>query len=49
MPERSELQTPRTIKDYAEIIIYYECLVQDWELWGKTVKELVDGTAEHSD
>ena len=48
-PERDELQPPKTLKDYAMIIVYYEYLVQDWELWGKTVEALVDGTAEHSD
>lgn len=47
MPERSEIQPPETLKDYARIIVYYEYLVQDWELWGKTVEGLVDGNAEH--
>lgn len=48
-PERSEIKTPQTLKDYAMIIAYYEFLVQDWELWGKTVEGIVDGTTEHSD
>lgn len=48
-PERSEIKKPETLKDYAMIIVYYEYLVQDWELWGKTVEELIDGTTEHSD
>lgn len=48
-PERSEIKKPETFKDYASIIAYYEYLVQDWEIWGKTVEDLVNGTAEHSD
>ena len=42
-PERSEIKKPETLKDYAMIIVYYEYLVQDWELWGQTVDKLVNG------
>lgn len=30
------------IADYAEIINYYEHLVQEWEEWGKSVKKILD-------
>lgn len=36
IPENPELQ------DYAEIISYYEHLVQKWEEWGKSVKKILD-------
>lgn len=29
------------------MIAYYEFLVQDWELWGKTVEELVNGESDN--
>lgn len=41
-PQRKELQAPQTLKDYAEIINYYEHLVQEWEAWGNTVTLMVD-------
>lgn len=46
-PERSELKTPETTKDLVGMIAYYEFLVQDWELWGKTVEELVNGESNN--
>ena len=30
------------LSDYAEIINYYEHLVQKWEEWGKSVKKILD-------
>ena len=33
---------PESVKDYAQIINYYEHLVQEWEQWGDTVTALVD-------
>ena len=38
-PERRTIEVPRTAKDYAEVIAYYERLVQTWELWGETVEK----------
>ena len=38
-PQRKTLQAPQELKDYAEIINYYEHLVQEWELWGDTVTQ----------
>lgn len=33
---------PESVKDYAQIINYYEHLVQEWEQWGDTVSALVE-------
>lgn len=38
-PERQEMKAPETIRDYAELILYYETLVQEWELWAETVEK----------
>ena len=40
-PQRKKLQAPQSLKDYAEIINYYEHLVQEWEAWGDTVSNMV--------
>ena len=39
-PERQEIQAPQTLKDCAEIINYYEHLVEEWEAWGVVVSDL---------
>lgn len=41
-PQRQELKEPETLKDYAKIIVYYDSLVQEWELWAKTVENQVN-------
>lgn len=41
-PERQELPEIRTIKDCATALNYYEHLVQEWELWGNTVIDIVE-------
>lgn len=41
-PEREELKQPTTIKECAEIIAYYDNLVCLWELWGESVKEIIN-------
>lgn len=41
-PQRQEIKIPETVKDYAEIIIYYEYLVREWEAWGDTVSDLIE-------
>ena len=41
-PQRQELTTPESLKDYAQIINYYEHLVQEWEQWGDTVSLMVE-------
>ena len=40
-PQRKELQDPQTIQDYAQVLNYYEHLVQLWEEWGILVEEMV--------
>ena len=42
MPERKELPEVQTIKDMAETILYYEFLVEEWELWGETVSDIIE-------
>ena len=41
-PQRKELQAPQSLKDYAEIINYYEHLVQEWESWGCIVSDMIE-------
>lgn len=36
------------LKEYAEIIIYYDYLVQEWETWGNTIKRLLTYNKEQS-
>ena len=40
-PQRKEIQAPQDLQDYAQIINYYEHLVQEWEQWGAVVEEMV--------
>ena len=40
-PQRKELQDPQTIQDYAQVLNYYEHLVEEWEAWGTVVEEMV--------
>ena len=40
-PQRKELQAPKDLQDYAQIINYYEHLVEEWEAWGLIVEEMV--------
>lgn len=39
-PQRQYIETPVTTRDYAYCILYYEQLVQEWELWGAAVEIL---------
>lgn len=41
-PVRSELEEPETVKDLANIIIYYENLVSEWESWGISVYDTLE-------
>ena len=46
-PQREEQKDPETIQDLADLINYYEHLVQDWENWGERVQNIVkEGQAE---
>lgn len=33
---------PESVKDYAQILNYYEHLVQEWEQWGDAVSKMVE-------
>lgn len=33
---------PESVKDYAQILNYYEHLVQEWEQWSNTVSLMVE-------
>ena len=41
-PQRQELKAPQDLKDIADILNYYEHLVQQWEEWGETVTILTE-------
>lgn len=43
MPERMSQKAPETAKDWAEILVYYEFLVQEWESWGRAVQSQIKG------
>ena len=43
MPERTEQKAPETAKDWAELLGYYEFLVQEWEAWGRAVQAQIKG------
>ena len=45
-PQRSRIETPHRVKDYAEVIAYYERLVQEWELWGEAVESVIGESFE---
>ena len=40
-PQRKEIQAPKDLQDYAQIINYYEHLVEEWEAWSIVVEEMV--------
>ena len=40
-PQRKEIQAPKDLQDYAQIINYYEHLVEEWEAWSTVVEEIV--------
>ena len=41
-PEREVLESPKNLKDFAEILVYYNDLVSQWELWGDTVEKMIE-------
>lgn len=43
-PQREELKEPKNLKDIAEMLNYYEHLVERWEEWGDTVTIIVEET-----
>ena len=42
MPQRQKIKMPAELKDYVLIIAYYDNLVEQWELWGETVENLIE-------
>jgi len=40
-PQRRELEEPESIQDIANVLNYYEHLVQEWETWGDSVEKIV--------
>lgn len=40
-PQRRELKEPESLQDIANILNYYEHLVQEWETWGDSVETIV--------
>ena len=40
-PQRQELKAPQDLKDIAELLNYYEHLVQLWEEWGDKAEKLI--------
>ena len=40
-PERVEQKEPETLSDLADLLNYYEHLVQDWENWGDRAEKLI--------
>lgn len=41
-PQRVEQKEPETLSDFAELLNYYEHLVQDWENWGDRAEKLIE-------
>lgn len=41
-PQRAEQKVVQSVSDLAEVINYYEHLVQEWEQWGKDVEKLIE-------
>lgn len=41
-PKREEIKAPQTVKECAEVINYYEHLVQTWEAWGADVNATIE-------
>lgn len=41
-PERQELKEPKDLKDIAELLNYYEHLVQEYEVWADTVTKIIE-------
>lgn len=41
-PQRQELKSPETLSDLADLLNYYEHLVQDWELWADCAEKLIN-------
>ena len=40
-PAREEKEAPKDLKEVADLLNYYEHLVQQWEEWGSTVDAIL--------
>ena len=40
-PQRQELKSPESLSDLADLLNYYEHLVQDWENWADCAEKLI--------
>lgn len=40
-PVREEVEAPKDLKGIAELLNYYEHLVQQWEAWGTSVDTIL--------
>lgn len=45
-PQREELQKIESMQDLADVLIYYETKLQEWELWGDSVEKIIEGVKE---
>lgn len=45
MPKRETIGEPVDVEDIAGIIVYYEALVEKWEVWGEAVLAITGGKA----
>ncbi len=41
-PQRVEQKDPETLSDLADLLNYYEHLLQEWEAWGEKAEKLID-------
>lgn len=41
-PQREILESPKDLKGIAELLNYYEHLVQQWEAWSKSVDAILE-------
>lgn len=40
-PQREEMEAPKDLKKVAELLNYYEHLVEEWEAWGNSVDAIL--------
>lgn len=45
-PQRVEQKEPTDLKEIAELLNYYEHLVQQWETWGEVTTRLVESPSQ---
>ena len=42
-PQREEKEAPKDLKDVAELLNYYEHLIELWENWGERAEAILTG------